>query len=134
METEIDDFLYKRYRIVEKYDISEKNESDFIYKKSNPTILEDSTLKDKNKVKSTLYRLIFTNQESESKYFRATIKKRDLSNILRINCFLPQYIFDKIESHDMTNFYNIVRIRSDLPFLKRDDASISIDFKDDIQL
>ena len=110
------------------------NKDNFIYKKNYPTILEDSTLKDKNKVKSTLYRLIFTNEESDRKYFRATIKKRDLDNILRINCFLPQYIFDKIESHDMTNFYNIVRIRSDLSFLKRDDGSISIDFNNEIQL
>ena len=34
----------------------------------------------------------------------------------------------------MTNFFNIVRIRSDLPFLKRDDGGISIDFGENIQI
>ena len=57
-----------------------------------------------------------------------------MDKLLKLNTFLPEYIFDKIEGHDMTNFFNIVRIRSDLPFLKRDDGGISIDFGENIQI
>ena len=51
---------------------------------------------------------------------------------MKLNCFLPPYIFDIMEANDNVNFFNVIRIRGDLPFLKRDDGSISIDFVEKI--
>ena len=84
-------------------------------------------MKDKNKVKSILYRFILSNRDSERKNFRVTIKKGEIDNILRLNCFLPKSVLDLVESNDNINFFNFLRIRNDLPFLKRNDVSISID-------
>jgi len=100
-------------------------------KEKKESIIEDKTLKNRNKVKSTLVRFIFTNNTYSDKPFYAGItKKKDLSQIKKINCFIPPNIYDKIESNDMTNFYNVIRIRSDLPFIQRDDTIISIDLRD----
>ena len=134
IETEINDELETK-KSGQKYDISEKNENDFIYDK-NPKqiILEDEKLKDRNKVKSTLYRFIFTNKDSRKKNFRAIIISKGITGLMKLNSFLPPYIFDKMEPNDNVNFYNVVRIKGDLPFLKRDDGSINIDFGENIDL
>ena len=132
IETEIDGELDKKNH--EKRDISECTENNFIYRKSKlPIILEDKTLKDKNKVKSTLIRFVFTNEDVCQKSFKAKIKRSDIKEIVRLNCFLPQYVFDKIKAKDMTNFFNVIRIKSDLPFMNRDDGSINIDMGEGIQ-
>ena len=112
----------------QKYDVSEKNENDFIYNQTSYSIiLEDKTQKNKNKVKSILHRFIFTNMENQTKYFAAKIKSESVKKVFKINSFLPPYINDTLSSDDITNFYNAVRLRSDLPFLERDDAGVSID-------
>ena len=119
----------------QKYDISEKNENDFIYDKNEkPIILEDEKLKDRNKVKSTLYRFIFTNKDRRKKIFRAEISSKGITGLMKLNSFLPPNIFDKMEANDNVNFYNVVRIRGDLPFLKRDDGIISINFGENIEI
>ena len=131
--SEINDSLEQRNNYnIEKYDISERTENDFIYDKiQNPIILEDKTLKDKNNVKSTLYRFIFTNKDYEKKYFRAKLNHSENGDLSELNCFIPDFIYDKIEPSNIVNFFNIMRIRGDLPFIKRNDASISIGFNDD---
>ena len=126
-ETDIDDSLERKYNC-QKYDVSEKNENDFIYQQTSYSIiLEDKTQKNKNKVKSILHRFIFTNMENQKKYFGAKIKSDNVKKIYKINTFLPPCINDTLSSDDITNFYNAVRLRSDLPFLERDDAGVSID-------
>jgi len=138
-ETEIDDSLEKENRYVDKYDISEKNENSFIYRTSNDNetkiILEDKSLKNKNKVKSTLYRFIFTNRDGEEKCYRAQLdKSKKLDDKIKLNYFVPFLVFDKIGPNDISNFYNIMRIRGDLPFLKRDDIKISITLSNNFSL
>ena len=70
IETEIDDSLLKE-KNAEKVDISEQNENSYIYNKNlkRPIILEDQALNDRNKVKATLYRYIFTNLGVKKRYF-----------------------------------------------------------------
>ena len=128
LNTEIDDYLENR-KNANIIDISEKNENDFVYHKNiNWVILEDKTIKDRNKVKSTLYRLVFLNQDYDTRNLKATISKPKSNKLIKLNCFLPNYVIDKIKSCGIINFFNIPRIRSDLPFLKRDDGNFSIDF------
>ena len=128
INSEINNYLEHRYNTILKYDVSEKTENDFIYEKNPfPVIIEDKTLKDRNNVKSTLYRFFFTNKEYDRKYFRAKINHSGIDELPKLNCFIPDMIFDKIEPRNMVNFFNIMRIKGDLPFIKRTDASISID-------
>ena len=47
---------------------------------------------------------------------------------------MPDYIFDIIEGKNMCNFYNIVRIKGDLPFLKNDDITIELDLNEKNEL
>ena len=61
-----------------KYDASEKNENSIIYnvfKRNNNIIFDDKGMKDKNNVKSVLFRFIFTNTAEKGKCFRAKIRK-----------------------------------------------------------
>ena len=131
--------MEKKRRNVDKFDISEKNENSFIYRVFNEEdlniILEDKSLKNRNKVKSTLFRFIFTNKDGREKYYRASLnysKKFDVKK--KINFFIPNSIFAKIGPNDISNFYNIMRIRGDLPFLKRDDVNISIGLSNNFKL
>ena len=138
-ETEIDNSLEKEKRNVDKYDVSEKNENSFIYRVFDDDemniIIEDKSLKDKNKVKSTLYRFIFTNKDGREKYYRAILKiSKKIDDKIKSNSFIPPMVFAKIGPNDISNFYNIMRIRGDLPFLKRGDASISISLSNDFKL
>ena len=131
-ETEIDDSKGN----LDKYDISEKNENSFIYSVfSNDTILEDKSLKDKNKVKNTLYRFIFVNKDPQEKSYRAHFKYSEkIKNKPILNFFIPTAIFSKIGSDDISNFYNVMRIKGDLPFLKRDDVIVSIGLSNDFNI
>ena len=133
-ETDLNNSLEKESNY-EKYDISEKNENDFIYKRTQiPIILVDKSIKKRNKVIRTLHRFIFTNFEEEKKYFTAYIKSNKLKDIYKINSFFVSGVYDKIEPQDMVNFFNITRFRGDLPFLERDNGGVSIDIGDDMKL
>ena len=131
-ETELND-SFENNNQVTKYDFSEKNENSFIYslgsKRTSNIIIEDKSISDKSKVKRTLFRYIFTSHENYKKLFRATIKKIErMGNIERLNSFIPSFIHGEIYSNDICNFFNISRIRGDLPFLRRDDINVTIDF------
>ena len=45
---------------------------------------------------------------------------------------MTRFIFDRINGEDMTNFYNLMRIRGELPFIERDNVAISVDLTDEI--
>ena len=120
-----------------KLDVSKFNENSIIYKKfnKNPIIIEDETLKDRNKVKLTLYRYIFTNIGQNKRYFRGEFKceKNESDRCLeKINCFIPPLVKDVVHSKNISNFYNVSRIKGNLPFLKSDDYSININFEKNI--
>jgi len=142
LETDINDTLevrekYKN-RTVKKYDVSSVSEDQIIYnvlpKRESSIILEDESIKDRNKVKRVLFRYIFTNKSDAPKNFRAiTSTNSDLTKLTKNNCCLiPRFIFDKVKEENITNFYNVMRIRGDLPFMERDDSAVSIDITSDI--
>ena len=133
METEIDNSL-EEDKNAEKVDISEHDENSYIYDKNlrRPIILEDQTLKDRNKVKSTLYRYIFTNVSQKARYFRAEFKEdKDytIDKLAKINYFIPPLIKDEVKGKNNVNFYNVARLKKNLPFIKRNDITISINFE-----
>ena len=133
IETEIDNSLEEKEINVDKYDISQYDENSFIYKEIyNPVILEDKTLKDKNKVKSTVYRLILVNRDSDEKNFKANVDYETKDDLLKLNSYVPSVVHDVVPANSDVTFYNIVRIKGDLPFLKRDDINLEINTEYDI--
>jgi len=142
LETEIDDSLEEQEKennkIVKKFDVSSETEENFIYgilpKGQSTVILEDNSIKDKNKVKRVLFRYILTNKSKREKSFRAVVSvKNSLSHLKRNNsCYIPEFIFDNVGSQNITNFYNVMRIRGEFPFMERDKSTINIDLDDSI--
>ena len=130
IETEIEEDLDNK-STNKKYDVSQVNESSLIYKKFRNGIesyvLEDNSIKDKNKVKSTLIRYIFVNESHYDKEFKAILKSKSLSHLKKLNFFSPEEIFDEVKEKDISNFNNLYRLRADLPFLKKDSIIINID-------
>ena len=130
IETEIEEDLDNN-STNKKYDISQVNESSLIYKKFRNGIesyvLEDNSIKDKNKVKSTLIRYIFVNESHYDKEFKANLKSKGRSHLKKLNFFSPDEIFDEAKENDISNFNNLYRLRADLPFLKQDSIIINID-------
>ena len=131
-ETELND-SFENSNHVTKYDFSEENENKFIYslgsKRTVNIIIEDKSINDKSKVKKTLFRFILTSHESYKKYFNAKINKKERrEDLMKLNCFIPSIIHAQINSNDICNFLNASRIIGDLPFVKRDEINISIDF------
>ena len=128
IETEINDSLESKN--AKKYDVSQKTETSFIYRNSRcPIILEDQTIKDRNKVKSTLNRYILTNLGDEEKYFEAKRSIDGENDLAKINCFVPSIITDKINEQNNVNFFNVMRKRGDLPFFKSDNCIFEINEK-----
>ena len=133
-ETEITNKLELKNR-TKKYDISEKNENSFIYtsfpNRVDAYILEDKTIKNKNKVKITLIRFIFANSGERNKNFRAKIKEvKTISSIESVNQFNPKFVNDIVEENNISNFHSIYRLRGDLPFVKDENMGVTIDFND----
>ena len=114
-------------------DISEKTEKSYLYRiygsEKEIFILEDKTVKDRNKVKNLLTRYIFSNNAPLRKNFNASIKKqKKLKNQTKKNCYLMNKVHDTVEPNGMKCFLNLQRFRDDLTFVKRDDVVISIGF------
>ena len=133
MDTEIDE-TRDDYPNVEKYDVSEKNENSFLYKiyKGKDTfILEDKKVKNKNKVKLTLSRFIFSNKEDRYRNFNAEVKKQKSIKVQTLkNCFIASdnKIRDKVDSKQMKCFLNLQRFRENMTFPTKEDIVISIGF------
>ena len=142
IETDIDDSLEikerNKNRIVKKFDISSITEDKIIYNilpsRESSLILEDKTIKDRNKVKRVLFRYIFTNNFRDPKKFRVTTtEKGTFTKIQKSNCCVfTKFIFDEVKEKDITNFYNVMRIRGELPFMERDNFILNIDITDSI--
>ena len=117
---------------VKEYDVSEKNENDFIYyvyKNSEDIfILEDKGKKDRNNVKNFLIRYIFThNGGVDNKNFTAKIKETNsLKSQTKSNCHIMSDIKDSIEPYQMTCFWNLQRFKDELKFVSKGDIILHI--------
>ena len=119
------------------YDVSIQNENSLFYslfeKRKHYYVLEDKYLGNKIYSESTIIRYNFLNTGTDEKKFFAKIRfsKECLYN-KRINVFWPDFIYDKVESNNYTNFYTIYKMREDLPFIEFNDNIITIDLENDI--
>jgi hypothetical protein len=92
-------------------------------------IIDDKEMKNKYNIKSTLIRYIFTNCDNK-RLFKVKLRKLiNLKELSKLNSFIPDYIEDKVDQNSYQNFYNIIRINNDLPFLEYNDIGIAIDFE-----
>ena len=95
--------------------------------------MEDKSLGKKIYSESTIIRYIFINTETDEKKFFANIRfSEECLYNKRINAFWPDFIYDKVESNNYTNFYTIYKMRKDLPFIKINDNLVNIDLRNDI--
>ena len=128
------------YRIL-KYEISEIEKEidgkDFMFDiikkmKRNSiekVIIEDPSITNKNKIKSTLIRFIIVGSQNTDNDMHIKIMEKDIPDEVKENYYYPKFFVDYIKSRNISNFLNINRIRSDLPFLKQHHIGISIDVK-----
>ena len=74
------------------------------------------------------------NKFEKKKDFRAvTSAKAILSDLQKNNCCLiPNFTFDTVKSENIVNFYNVMRIRGELPFMERDNTTVSVDITSDL--
>ena len=119
------------------YDVSIQNENSLFYslfeKRKHYYVLEDKCLGNKIYSERTIIRYNFLNTGTDENKFFAKIRfsKKCLYN-KRINVFWPDFIYDKVESNNYTNFLSIYKMREDLPFIEFNDNIIIIDLENDI--
>ena len=119
--------------MVIKCDIKQKNENDFLYdilpEKRKVYFDDDSlTKKDKNNVKGTVVRFILTCVEPYGNTIKVKIAQNDtIPEIVKLNIFVPLFIYDKVKKRNYVNFHTIHRVRGDLPFVKQEHLSTNID-------
>jgi len=69
-----------------------------------------------------------SNQSSNSD-MHIKVSHKDITYGVKENFYYPKFFVDNIKAKDISNFMNINRIRSDLPFLKSSSIGINIDIK-----
>ena len=92
-------------------------------------MIEDSSIKNKTKIKSSLIRFVLITNESLDNDIHIKIAEKDITNEARENYYYPKFFIDYIKKRNISNFLNINRIRSDLSFLKNHQIGINIDVK-----
>ena len=92
-------------------------------------ILEDSSVKDKKNVKSSLIKFIILSNTNTNNDMHIKVSQKDAPDDVKKNYYYPNFFVDNIEHLNISNFMNIYRIRSDLPFLKSNHIGINIDIK-----
>ena len=92
-------------------------------------IYEDRSIKNLKKVKSSLIRFIIVNCHTSNNDMHIKVSQKEIPNEVKDNYYYPKFFVDNIKAMDITNFMNLNRIRSDLPFLKSNNIGINIDIK-----
>ena len=92
-------------------------------------IIEDSNIKDTNNVKSSLIRFYILSFQGMLNLLKIKVSEKDLPDEVKFNYYYPNYYLDSVEANNMSNFMNVNRVRSDLPFLKSNYIGINIDCK-----
>ena len=57
------------------------------------------------------------------------VTQKDIPNTVKENYYYPDFFIDSVKKSSISNFMNLYRIRSDLPFLKSRHIGINIDIK-----
>ena len=140
-EGEIEINSEDEYQRISKIDISEvKKEIDgkeFMFEilsnlhrnSLDKIIIEDSSIKNLKKVKSSLIRFVIITTQTSDSDMDIKISEKDITNEARENYYYPNFFIDRIKNRNISNFMNINRIRSDLSFIKNNHIGINIDVK-----
>ena len=96
---------------------------------SSKIIIEDSSIKDKKKAKSSLIKFIMLSQSNSNSDMHIKVVQKDTPNDVKVNYYYPDFFIDNVKHSNISNFMNLYRIRSDLPFLKCRHIGINIDIK-----
>ena len=99
------------------------------YHRISKVIIEDSSIKNKSKIKSSLIRFIIISLQSIDNDIHIAISKKDMPNEVKHNYYYPDNYIDYIKEMNISNFMNINRLRTDIKFLKSEQIGINIDVK-----
>ena len=120
-----------------KYDISNINNEiegrDFMMNvikkisRASKVVIEDSSIKNKSKIKSSLIRFIIISLQISENGIHITVSKKDIPDDIKHNYYYPENYYDYIKERNISNFMNINRLRPDIKFLKLDHIGINID-------
>ena len=92
-------------------------------------IIADSSIKDKKKAKSSLIKFIMLSYSNSNSDMHIKVSQKDTPNDVKENYYYPDFFVDSVKHSNISNFMNLHRIRSDLPFLKSRHIGINIDIK-----
>ena len=92
-------------------------------------IIEDSSVKEKKKAKSSLIKFIMLSQSNSNSDMHIKVSQKDTPNDVKENYYYPDFFVDSVKHSNISNFMNLYRIRNDLPFLKSRHIGINIDIK-----
>jgi hypothetical protein len=92
-------------------------------------IIEDSSVKDKKKAKSSLIKFIMLSTSNSNSDMHIKVSQKEIPNEVKENYYYPNFFVDSVKHSNISNFMNLYRIRSDLPFLKSRHIGINIDIK-----
>ena len=94
----------------------------------NKVIIKNNDKK-KTKGKSSLIRFIMLNLTSQQSPMQIQITQKDIPDDVSENYYYQLTFWDLLKGEDASNFLNINRLRSDLPFLKKNHIGININIK-----
>ena len=94
----------------------------------NKVIIKNNNKK-KAKGKSSLIRFIMLNITPQQSPMQIQITQKDIPDDVKENYYYQLSFWDLLKAEDASNFLNINRIRSDLPFLKKNHIGININIK-----
>ena len=92
-------------------------------------IVENSSIKNKKKVKSSLIRFIILSTQQSDSDMHIRILEKEIPDDVRENYYYSNFFIDSIKKKNISNFCNLYRIRSDISFLKNNHIGINIDIK-----
>ena len=117
------------------YDVSIQNENSLFYSmlmNKEYYVLEDKLSESKINSESTIIRYnLFSKGMDEKKFFIKFQYAYECPYAKKINAFIPEIIYDKVEKNNYINFYTIYKIREDLPLIESCDSYIGISFDTD---
>ena len=94
----------------------------------NKVIIKNNNKK-KAKGKSSLIRFIMLNITPQQSPMQIQITQKDIPDDVKENYYYQLSFWDLLKAEDASNFLNLNRIRSDLPFLKKNHIGININIK-----
>jgi len=113
----------------DKNDFLKEISRKYLYTQNNLIIKDKSYTNKTSKAISSLIRFNMLNYTSQQNSMNIQITQKDIPDDVKPNYYHCLQFWDFLKADDTSNFLNINRIRTDLPFLKKNQIGININIK-----